>query len=122
MIKRYQVRGFDLHEYECDGGIWCRWSDVEPITAERDDLKRINNALRNEIDDANRNRMQAKRDCYELKRKLAVFTDGMPTQNQVPTLVRALKAEKHSGHYVGDDWDTINAGIEWLRRIAEVSK
>lgn len=60
MIKRYQVRGFDLHEYECDGGIWCRWSDVEPIIKENDELRKwldgskliIANMMPKEIADA----------------------------------------------------------------------
>lgn len=38
-IKRYEIDHDGCGYMEHDDGDWCRWSDVEPIIAERDALK-----------------------------------------------------------------------------------
>jgi hypothetical protein len=52
-----------------------------------------------------------------LKARLAVF-EPVPSPLALSHTVGALKREKHSGLYMGKDWDALNEAIDWVRRIA----
>lgn len=92
-IKRYDLYD-DCSPYceESSGGEYCKWSDVKPVIAERDDLKR----------------------------RLAVFTEGIPSKDALEYSSRALRWHSEIRKTMGATKSAEQTlGVsEWLKLIA----